>query len=334
MKDRSPFVRGLAVAALLPLMASSCGGNKPSGSGPAVGMGSASPLSDQVLVQAKDLPPGLDLRVSEGKAGPPPFDRDKLAPAKKLSETDVQALLSRARPIAKDPGDSQAFALRPGPAPAPRTGQTIKGAFPPAPSTLLPPRGNDAGNDLRVLRWMPEGAVPLAPELSVTFSQPMIAVTSQTDAAATTPVKLVPQPKGTWRWIGTRTILFDPSVRFPQATTYQVEVPAGTKSATGGVMKDVVKFTFETPPPTLRSSYPPPHAPQRVNVPMFALFDQRIDPAAVLSRIAVTADGVPAPIVTATAASAGRSAAARNASHRPSSSSFFAASTIAASCLS
>jgi len=38
-------------------------------------------------------------------------------------------------------------------------------------------------------------------------------------------------------------------VRFPMATTYQVEVPAGTKSATGGVLKDAVKFTFETPAP-------------------------------------------------------------------------------------
>ena len=87
-----------------------------------------------------------------------------------------------------------------------------------------------------MLRWMPEGAVPLAPELSVTFSQPMVAVTSQGDAAATTPVKLTPQPKGNWRWIGTRTILFDPDVRFPQATTYTVEVPSGTKSANGGAL--------------------------------------------------------------------------------------------------
>ena len=33
---------------------------------------------------------------------------------------------------------------------------------------------------------MPEGPVPLAPELSVTFSQPMVAVTSQGDDAPMT----------------------------------------------------------------------------------------------------------------------------------------------------
>ena len=60
--------------------------------------------------------------------------------------------------------------------------------------------------------------VPLAPELSITFSQPMVAITSQDDAARVQPVKLTPQPKGAWRWIGTRTIVFDPDPRFPQAT--------------------------------------------------------------------------------------------------------------------
>src|SRR5258708_37346450 len=117
---------------------------------------------------------------------------------------------------------------------------------------------------------MPEGEVPLAPELSVTFSQPMVAVTSQDDAAKVQPVKLTPTPKGKWRWIGTRTILFDPDVRFPQAQTYQVEIPAGTKSAAGGELKQAVKFTFETPPPTLRASYPNPNSgPQHLDVPMF-----------------------------------------------------------------
>src|SRR5262249_15488142 len=150
--------------------------------------------------------------------------------------------------------DQQAFALRGKSQPPPRTGQTIKGSFPPANS--LPPPVVDTSKDLKVLRWMPEGSVPIAPELSVTFSQPMIAVTSQEDAAQTVPVNLVPTPKGRGRWIGTGTILFDPDVRCPQPTTYQVEIPAGTKSANGGVLKDGVKFTFETPPPSLVSSYP------------------------------------------------------------------------------
>ncbi|HEY6180308.1 MAG TPA: MG2 domain-containing protein, partial [Kofleriaceae bacterium] len=105
-----------------------------------------------------------------------------------------------------------------------------------------------------------------------------------------TPVRLSPQPPGHWRWIGTRTIVFHPDGRFPQATTYSVEVPVGTTSATGGKLTKPVKFTFETRPPMLVSHYPE-GAPQKLDAPMFALFDQRIDPAAVLSRITVKAGG-------------------------------------------
>jgi alpha-2-macroglobulin len=141
-----------------------------------------------------------------------------------------------------------------------------------------------------VLRYMPEGQVPLAPELSVTFSQPMVAVTSQGDAAAVQPVKLTPTPPGKWRWIGTRTILFDPEVRFPQATTYRVEIPAGTRSATGNVMSAAKTFAFETPPPTMVSSWPN-DGPQPLDTPMFVLFDQKIDAQAVLATIQVKADG-------------------------------------------
>jgi hypothetical protein len=142
---------------------------------------------------------------------------------------------------------------------------------------------------------MPEGQVPYAPELSVTFSQPMIAVTSQDDAAATVPVRLTPTPKGTWRWIGTRTVLFDPEVRFPQATTYTVEVPAGTKSANGGALKAATKFTFETPAPPM-ISYFPSGGPQRLDVPMFVVFDQKIDALAAFKSFKVTADGKPVAI--------------------------------------
>ncbi|MEO8703659.1 MAG: Ig-like domain-containing protein, partial [Kofleriaceae bacterium] len=272
---------------VLVAMASSCGG-KSSTPNPIT---ETSPLSDQAYVQLKDAPPGLDLRVSNGKAGAPAFDRAKLAPAKKLGDSEASSLLARAKAITADPADQQAFALRPKSQPAPRTGTTVTGSFPGA-SQLTPPKTtNDTGKDLKVLRYMPEGKVPLAPELSVTFSQPMVAVTSQSDAAGVTPVKLTPQPAGAWRWIGTRTILFDPKIRFPQATTYSVEIPAGTKSATGNVLKDAAKFTFETPAITIAGSFPYQGQPQHLDVPMFLVFDQKIDAQAVLAKIKVTAAG-------------------------------------------
>ena len=55
----------------------------------------------------------------------------------------------------------------------------------------------------------------------------MIAVSSQEEAAKYVPVKLSPEPTGKWRWIGTKTLLFEPAGHFPMATRYSITVPLG-----------------------------------------------------------------------------------------------------------
>src|SRR5207237_8577473 len=138
-----------------------------------------------------------------------------------------------------------------------------------------------------VVRSSPEREVPIAPNWSVTFSQPTVAVTSQEEAAETFPVRLSPQPPGKWRWVGTKTLLFEPAGRFPMATQYSVTVPAGTKSANGGVLEQAKSWTFTTPPPTVKNFYPAKAGVQRRDVLIFAEFDQRIDPKAVLGNLKV-----------------------------------------------
>ncbi|MGE3764081.1 MAG: alpha-2-macroglobulin family protein [Kofleriaceae bacterium] len=239
-------------------------------------------------VDPADAADGLVMRLSNGRQGAPAADRTKLAPATKLGDAEVAKLLARTKPLVADTTDTRAFALRAGTQPAPKAGQTIATTFPPAPSTLLPPAPTATG-ELRVLRATPEGAVPIVPEVSVTFSQPMVAVTSQTDAASVVPVTLTPQPKGRWRWLGTRTLIFDPEVRMPQATSYTLEVPAGTKSASGATLAKAATVAFQTPPPTMTSSWPT-FGTQRLDVPIFVEFDQAIDPRAMLTRIRVTAN--------------------------------------------
>ena len=73
--------RSLAAITLLSFVVTSCGGKQGQTT---LTRGGASPISDLVLVQTKDLPPGLDMRVSDGRQGPPAFDRDRIAPATKL----------------------------------------------------------------------------------------------------------------------------------------------------------------------------------------------------------------------------------------------------------
>ncbi|MGB8510732.1 MAG: Ig-like domain-containing protein, partial [Pyrinomonadaceae bacterium] len=140
---------------------------------------------------------------------------------------------------------------------------------------------------LEVTRFTPEGEVELAPALSITFSQPMVAVSSQEEAAAQVPVTLTPQPAGRWRWLGAQTLVFQPEAeggRLPMATGYTVTIPAGTKSVLGNALAQTRTFNFLTPPVTLKNSYPKGTSQPR-DALMFIEFDGRIDAARVLERL-------------------------------------------------
>jgi uncharacterized protein YfaS (alpha-2-macroglobulin family) len=235
---------------------------------------------------------GLIFRLSEGTERP---DRQQPpsppAQAARLTEEEAQNVLKRLQPIKTGPDDEQEFALRDRSLPPPRAGKIINAVFP---SPDQPPTPGAALNSgpLEVVRRAPEGAVPLAPQLSVTFSQPMVAVTSNDDLAAqSVPVKISPEPPGRWRWVGTKTLLFEPAGRFPMATSYSVEVPAGTRSAAGGALESAVRWSFSTPPPQVKTSYPA-DGPYGRDPLFFIEFDQRIDPSAVLRTIKLRAGRV------------------------------------------
>ena len=228
---------------------------------------------------------GLKFRLSEAPEQPEAKPVSKIAEATVLSEAETQAILKRLPPIKTEPSDETEFALREKSLPPPRTGAIVMQPFPAA-SDLARPEQANAG-PLEVLRYSPEGDVPVAPNLSVTFSQPMVAVTSQEEAAENVPVKLSPQPAGKWHWIGTKTLLFEPDVRFPMATQYNVTVPGGTKSVNSGTLAQAKMWTFTTPPPKVTNFYPAKSSVQRRDVLMFAQFDQRIDPKAVLNHVRV-----------------------------------------------
>jgi alpha-2-macroglobulin len=235
------------------------------------------------------LGPGLQLRLEEGPAPEGAQASARRAPATNLSDAETQTLLKRLKPIAVEEGDVQSFALRPGSMKPPRAGATVQGAFPPPTKPAVPDPG-EAG-PLQVLRFGPDGDITLAPNLSVTFSQPMVAVTSHADSVAKgVPVKLTPTVPGTWRWVGTKTVLLEPKIRFPMATAFRAEVPAGTTSSTGGKLAAAKSWTFTTPAPRLLVSHPS-GGPQRLDSLIFIGFDQAIDPDAVSKTTRVEAGG-------------------------------------------
>ena len=228
---------------------------------------------------------GLVFRLSTGSDQP---ERNPTtgAASTELSQSDVDNILKRLPPIKVDSNASQQFVTRDASLPAPRTGETITTPFP---SSVNASREEVPDGPLEILRYSPEGSIPLAPELSITFSHPMIVLSSQEESATEVPVKLSPQPPGKWRWLGTKTLIFKPDGKFPMATTYVVSVPAGTRAVNGSTLATEKSWSFTTPSPAVKSSYPTGGSIEACDALMFIEFDQRVSPTELLRAIRVKA---------------------------------------------
>jgi uncharacterized protein YfaS (alpha-2-macroglobulin family) len=142
---------------------------------------------------------------------------------------------------------------------------------------------------LRVTRHQPEGAVTLAPYVTVTFSAPMVPVTSHDDLAKfPVPIRITPEPPGKWRWVGTQTAMFQPEKRFPMATDFTVDIDAGARSVGGAALGQAQHYAFSTPPPSLLE-YGPTGNSVRLDPAIYLRFDQAMDPQIVLAKIQATA---------------------------------------------
>jgi uncharacterized protein YfaS (alpha-2-macroglobulin family) len=228
---------------------------------------------------------GLQFRLSEGVEGAEKREVKPQIKTDNLSESETSSLLKRLPPIKEDKDDKKDFAKRAGTLPAPKTGKVVPVKFPATEQRNVATTENITR--LEVLRFSPTEEVELAADLSVTFSQPMVAVTSQEESAKTVPVQVTPAlPEGNWRWLGTKTLMFDTKKRFPMATKFDVRIPAGTKSATGATLQKDVTWSFTTPPPKVLQMIPQNQTTRR-DALMFISFDQEINPEAVLKTISV-----------------------------------------------
>ncbi|HZI18075.1 MAG TPA: alpha-2-macroglobulin family protein [Pyrinomonadaceae bacterium] len=242
---------------------------------------------------------GLRFRLSEGTEQPERRpEAGRAAPAERLPDEAAARILERLPPLKAEEGDAREFALREGPLPPPRAGATVLAAFPSSEGRPGPEAG--AAGPLEVVRYSPSGEVPLAPQLTVTFSRPFVAVTSQAEAEGSVPLVLTPKPAGRWRWLGTRTAIFDPEGgRLPMATEYRATVPAGTRGADGAATAAPLTWTFATPAPRAVTKWPDDGVVRRDAV-VFVEFDQRVEPAAVLRTVRLRAGSAEVPVRLAT----------------------------------
>ena len=83
---------------------------------------------------------------------------------------------------------------------------------------------------LKVVRFAPEGQISgVQAEVQITFSHPVAPLQSVKDNISEEPpkgIKIEPAVPGRWRWLGTKTLSFEPFHRLPMATRYTVTLDA------------------------------------------------------------------------------------------------------------
>ena len=248
------------------------------------------------MVQAQ--PVGLKLSAGHGEAAPPV----SVVTGQPLDRADVDAVIKRLPVWTADSTGATPFRWPTKSLAAPQPGKTVPVDFP-AGGRPKPPA--TVAGPLHVVRMQPQGAVSIAPFVSITFDQPMVPVTTVGQlAGARVPATIAPKLAGTWEWIGTSTLRFAADStevdRLPMATEFTVTVPAGTRSTAGGTLAKAEKFTFTTPPPTVLH-FQPSGASLKLSPVFLAVFDQRVDPAVVLRSVTLTAGDTAVPVRLATA---------------------------------
>lgn len=153
--------------------------------------------------------------------------------------------------------DRPGFFQRPSSQPAPKAATPVPLPFPP---TTDGPAAPEVSNQApRVLSITPQGETERAPRISISFDQPMIAVTDPAEFESGDPlgIEIAPRPSGRWRWLGTQTVIFEAEgAELPRATEYTVTVPAGLKSASGQALAESHSQTFVLPRPQVTGSSP------------------------------------------------------------------------------
>ncbi len=249
------------------------------------------PVQNDVSSDADPQPTPLGLTLSDGNPDAAVYVSAAYVEGEPLADTELAAIFDRLPALVADADDKTDFNLPDEVIPPPQPGETVEETFPPSASAEI---ASVSYGDLEVLRYSPEGEIPLAPFVNITFNQPMVPLTTVEELAQEdVPVQITPALPGTWRWLGTKTLRFEYDSelldRIPMATEYQVLIPAGIKSAVGGVLQESVTFSFSTPALRMERFYPSNQEPQPLDPLFFISFNQRIDPEQVLEKITINA---------------------------------------------
>lgn len=188
---------------------------------------------------------------------------------------------------------------QPGPAKPTSVSETIEVPFPPEGEPPRVGKVEPTPSELKVERFGPEGEVTLVDAVRLTFNQPMVPLSDvESLKAKPIPLEIEPRPPGRVRWLGTRTLVFEPEGRMPFSTHYTVRVPAGVASTDGKTLAKAESWTFSTPALALESSSPWSGATEIELQPTISLvFNQPIEKRALVAAMRLRGGGAEAELV-------------------------------------
>jgi hypothetical protein len=180
----------------------------------------------------------LDTQTTTDVGGTPTTG-DSQQQQQNLTPDQLEQLFRRASSeLVGEQTDEQEFFKRDASIKAPKTSKVIETPFPPAeedrPEDLdmdieqLQKRAEKDAGPLIIERYSPsENQInyPLS-TVTLTFNQPMIAVSALDEQTNTEDlgISLTPKIDGRWRWTGTKTVQFEAKHRLPYATKYTLTV--------------------------------------------------------------------------------------------------------------
>src|SRR3989339_498356 len=115
----------------------------------------------------------------------------------------------------------------------------------------------DHAGALTIDYYSPTGSI-LTPQnkIVIHFSQPMVPLTVLESTKQSDLVTITPQIEGYYKWVNSRTLVFQASADLTFATTYKVTVRAGRESLLGFALLKDFEFSFGTPRPDMVTTDP------------------------------------------------------------------------------
>jgi len=216
---------------------------------------SGSRPAETKMIEDEETTGSLQVRETDDLA---PAEAPPVLEGESLSGDEAESFLSRLPALPETGEESDASPFAPTSPPAPRTGdavETIETAVGVSPSDDVPERPEVETKDepLEVVRAQPEGEVDSAGRLSVTFSKPMVSLaareTTRGPEAPGVPLSIEPTVDGQWRWVGTKSIVFEPEGgRFPMSTEYTARLKGSAEAIDGSRLGEANKWRFSTRP--------------------------------------------------------------------------------------